>query len=100
VDVLGVSHSLIDTHSVVSEPVAASMAEQVRKKFNATMGVATTGNAGPTKGDSDAEIGTVYIAISAENEIVTEKFIFGIHRERVVEKAVNKALEMIYKQLR
>ena len=100
VDVLGVSHSLIDTHSVVSEPVAASMAEQVRKKFNATMGVATTGNAGPTKGDSDAEIGTVYIAISTENEIVTEKFIFGIHRERVVEKAVNKALEMIYKQLR
>jgi len=99
VDVLGVSHSLIDTHSVVSEPVAASMAEQVRKKFSTTMGVATTGNAGPTKGDSDAEIGTVYIAISTENEVVTEKFIFGIHRERVVEKAVNKALEMIYKQL-
>jgi nicotinamide-nucleotide amidase len=41
----------------------------------------------------------VCIAIASEKETVTEKFLFGIHRERVVEKAVNKALEMIYKQL-
>ncbi len=99
IDVLGVSEALIKTHSVVSEAVAASMAQQVRKKFNATIGVATTGNAGPLKGDSDAEIGTVCIAIATEKETVMEKFLFGIHRERVVEKAVNKALEMIYKQL-
>ncbi|MDO7576117.1 MAG: competence/damage-inducible protein A [Flavobacteriaceae bacterium] len=99
IDVLGVSEALIKTHSVVSEAVVASMAQQVRKKFNATIGVATTGNAGPLKGDSDAEIGTVCIAIASEKETVTEKFLFGIHRERVVEKAVNKALEMIYKQL-
>ena len=99
IDVLGVSEALIKTHSVVNEAVAASMAQQVRKKFNATIGVATTGNAGPLKGDSDAEIGTVCIAIASEKETVTEKFLFGIHRERVVEKAVNKALEMIYKQL-
>jgi len=99
IDVLGVSEALIKMHSVVSEAVAASMAQQVRKKFNATIGVATTGNAGPLKGDSDAEIGTVCIAIASEKETVTEKFLFGIHRERVVEKAVNKALEMIYKQL-
>jgi len=99
IDVLGVSEALIKTHSVVSEAVAASMAQQVRKKFNATIGVATTGNAGPLKGDSDAEIGTVCIAIASEKETVTEKFLFGIHRERVVEKAVNKALQMIYKQL-
>ena len=99
IDVLGVSEALIKTHSVVSEAVAASMAQQVRKKLNATIGVATTGNAGPLKGDSDAEIGTVCIAIASEKETVTEKFLFGIHRERVVEKAVNKALEMIYKQL-
>ncbi len=99
VNILEVSEALIDTYSVVSKDVVASMAEQVRKKFNTTMGVATTGNAGPSKGDSQAEIGTVYIAISTENEIFVEQFLFGIHRERVMEKAVNKALEMIYKQL-
>jgi len=99
VNILEVSEALIDTYSVVSKDVVASMAEQVRKKFNTTMGVATTGNAGPSKGDSQAEIGTVYIAISTEKEIFVEQFLFGIHRERVMEKAVNKALEMIYKQL-
>ena len=99
VNILEVSEALIDTYSVVSKDVVASMAEQVRKKFNTTMGVATTGNAGPSKGDSQAEIGTVYIAISTEKEIFVEQFLFGIHRERVIEKAVNKALEMIYKQL-
>ena len=99
VNILEVSEALIDTYSVVSKDVVASMAEQVRKKFNTTMGVATTGNAGPSKGDSQADIGTVYIAISTEKEIFVEQFLFGIHRERVMEKAVNKALEMIYKQL-
>lgn len=99
VNILEVSEALIDTYSVVSKDVVASMADQVRKKFNTTMGVATTGNAGPSKGDSQAEIGTVYIAISTEKEIFVEQFLFGIHRERVMEKAVNKALEMIYKQL-
>jgi nicotinamide-nucleotide amidase len=99
IDVLGVSEAVIEEHTVVSEEVAASMATQVRKKFKTTMGVATTGNAGPTKGDSDAEVGTVFIAIATEKEVITKKFLFGIHRERVVEKAVNKALEMIYKHL-
>lgn len=99
IDVLGVSEAVIGEHTVVSEEVAASMATQVRKKFKTTMGVATTGNAGPTKGDSDAEVGTVFIAIATEKEVITKKFLFGIHRERVVEKAVNKALEMIYKHL-
>ena len=99
IDILGVSEAVIEEHTVVSEEVAASMATQVRKKFKTTMGVATTGNAGPTKGDSDAEVGTVYIAIATEKEVITKKFLFGIHRERVVEKAVNKVLEMIYKHL-
>ncbi len=99
IDVLGVSEAIIEEHTVVSKEVAASMATQVRKKFKTTLGVATTGNAGPTKGDSDAEVGTVFIAIATEKEVITKKFLFGIHRERVVEKAVNKALEMIYKHL-
>jgi nicotinamide-nucleotide amidase len=30
--------------------------------------IATTGNAGPTKGDSNAEIGTVFIALATPNE--------------------------------
>jgi nicotinamide-nucleotide amidase len=98
-EVLGVSEALIQKHSVVSQQVAEAMAVQVRKKFGANVGLATTGNAGPSKGDSDAEVGTVWIAIATKDRILSEQFLFGKHRQRVVGKAVNKALEMVYKEL-
>ena len=75
------------------------MAKQVKAKYNTDFGIATTGNAGPLRGDSDVEIGTVWIAIATDKGVVNKKFVFGKHRERVIGKAVNKALELIYKEL-
>ena len=98
-DLLSVPKTIIEKNSVVSKQVAEMMAQNVRKKFNSSIGVATTGNAGPSKGDSDAEIGTVWIAISSDKRIISERFTFGKHRERVIGKAVNKALEMVYREI-
>ena len=98
-DLLSVPKNIIERNSVVSKQVAEMMAQNVRKKFNSSIGVATTGNAGPSKGDSDAEIGTVWIAISSDKRIISERFTFGKHRERVIGKAVNKALEMVYREI-
>ena len=98
-DLLSVPKNIIERNSVVSKQVAEMMAQNVRKKFNSSLGVATTGNAGPSKGDSDAEIGTVWIAISSNKRIISERFTFGKHRERVIGKAVNKALEMVYREI-
>ncbi len=98
-NLLEVSEDLIKQDSVVSNSVAEAMAQKVRDKFNATIGIATTGNAGPSLGDSNAEIGSVWIAIASETNIFSEKFIFGKNRERIIGKAVNKALEMLFKQL-
>ena len=98
-EVLGVSEEIIRKHTVVSQEVAEAMAVQVRNKFGTSVGLATTGNAGPSKGDSDAEVGTVWIAIATKDRVLSEQFLFGKHRQRVVGKAVNKALEMVYKEL-
>ncbi|MEK9613608.1 MAG: competence/damage-inducible protein A [Flavobacteriaceae bacterium] len=97
--ILGVPAELIQDFSVVSKEVAEAMAQGVKEKMGSSLGIATTGNAGPTKGDSDAEIGTVWIGIATDNEVYSEKFLFGKHRKRVVGKAVNKALELVYKEL-
>lgn len=97
--ILEVSPAVIKQSSVVSKEVAESMAINALKKFKSTMAVATTGNAGPTKGDSQAEVGTVWIAIAKENGVKSESFIFGNHRERVVEKSVNKALELVFREI-
>ena len=75
------------------------MAEKVRILFNADYGVATTGNAGPSKGDSDADVGKVFIAIASKNKVVSESFMLGSARKRVIKKAVNKALEMLEKEI-
>lgn len=99
VDILGVDQAIIEEHSVVSEAVAKAMAINVREKLNADIGISTTGNAGPTKGDSDAEVGTVYIGFATKLGVKAYKFNMGNHRERVINKTVNKSLELLQKEI-
>jgi nicotinamide-nucleotide amidase len=99
IDILGISEDIINEHSVVSAAVCEAMAKQVQKMFKADFTIATTGNAGPSKGDSNAEIGTVFITIATPKELLTEEFQFGEPREKVINRAVNKGLELIYKEI-
>ena len=94
-----ISETLIKVHSVVSHEVAQAMATSVLKLMNTDYAIATTGNAGPTKGDADAEVGTVIIAIATKNTVYSEEFNFGNHRVKVINKAVNKAFEMLQKEI-
>lgn len=97
--VLGVPEDLIKTYSVVSEQVAVAMAKNVQKMLKTDFAIATTGNAGPTKGDSNAEVGTVYIGIATPTKTFVVHQQLGGQRERVVNKAINKALELLYKEI-
>jgi nicotinamide-nucleotide amidase len=99
VALLKVPENLIKKHSVVSAEVAAAMASNIRDIMKVDFGVATTGNAGPTKGDSDTPIGTVYIAIASEKGVDVQEFSMGNHRIRIVQKGVHKALEMLQKEI-
>ncbi|MCY2687437.1 competence/damage-inducible protein A [Salinimicrobium sp. TH3] len=99
VETLGVRQELIDKHSVVSHEVVEAMAKNVKKMFKTDYALSTTGNAGPTKGDSDAEVGTVYIGLATPEKVYSKKFIFGNTRDQVVKKSVQKAFEMILKEI-
>ncbi|MFI0427796.1 MAG: CinA family nicotinamide mononucleotide deamidase-related protein [Flavobacterium sp.] len=99
IDVLGVSKETIDKYSVVSAEVAKEMVQGIQKLTQADYAIATTGNAGPAKGDSNAELGTVFIAIASPNDVFIEEFNFGQPREKVIDRAVGKALELIYKEI-
>ncbi len=99
-NVLGVQQNTIDKHSTVSAQVAVEMARQAQKIFQTDFALATTGNAGPTKGDSDADIGTVFIALARKEKVEVQEFNFGSNREKITGKAVNKALEMLKNKLR
>jgi len=99
INVLGVPQAQVDAYSVVSEEVAKSMAVGVKELLKTDFAVATTGNAGPTKGDSPADVGTVFIAIASPNGVFATEFNMGNHRERIVQKAVNKAFELLQKEI-
>nr|WP_315173817.1 CinA family nicotinamide mononucleotide deamidase-related protein [uncultured Flavobacterium sp.] len=99
INVLGVSESLIQEHSVVSAEVASAMALRVKQMMQTDYAIATTGNAGPTKDDTDAAVGSVFIALATPNEVIVEEFNFGQPREKVIDRATIKSLEMLQKEI-
>ncbi len=99
VNVLGISQNIIDQFSVVSAEVASAMALSVKDLLKTDYALATTGNAGPLKGDSDAEIGTVFIALATPDRVITEEFNFGQPREKVIDRASVKSLEILQKEI-
>ena len=99
IDVLNVPQALIEKYSVVSAEVAEVMASSVQKIMKADYAISVTGNAGPTKDDTDEEIGTVFIALATPEKVISEKFNFGQPREKVIDRAVNKGLEMLREEI-
>ncbi len=99
VSMLGVLEETITQFSVVSAEVATEMALGVQKVMKSDCAIATTGNAGPSKGDADATVGTVFIAIATPNGVLVEEFNFGQPREKVIDRTVNKAFEMLQKEI-
>jgi len=96
---LQVNHKTITNFSVVSAEVAIEMAINCKKLTQSDYVLATTGNAGPLKGDSKAKVGTVFIAIATPSKVFVEEFDFGQPREKVIDRAVSKALEMLNKEI-
>lgn len=99
INVLGIPEDLIDQFSVVSAEVATAMAMSVKKLMKTDYAIATTGNAGPTKGEGDAEIGAVFIALATPDGVIVEEFNFGQPREKVIDRAVYKSLEILQKEI-
>ena len=98
-EILKVPQELIDKYSVVSREVAIEMALRANKLLKTDYAISTTGNAGPEKGDSPAEVGTVFIALATKNDVICEEFNFGQPREEVIDRAVNTAFEMLQKEI-
>lgn len=96
---LGVFPATLQQFTVVSAQVAKEMAVGVIEKFNTDYAIATTGNAGPTKDKTDKSVGTVFIAIATPEQTQVLEYNFGTPRQKVIQKASVKALELLKKQI-
>ncbi len=97
--ILKISSDLIQKHSVVSSEVAKAMALGVQQLLQSDYAIATTGNAGPTIEMNTSEVGKVFIAIAMPTKVIIEEFNFGNSREKVIQRASNKAFEMLRKEI-
>ena len=100
VNILGVQQQTIDAFSVVSEEVAREMALGAKRIYQADLAISTTGNAGPLKGDGDAEVGTVCMAFAFNDKVESFTFNFGQPRNKVIQAAVEKTWLILYKYLK
>jgi competence/damage-inducible protein CinA-like protein len=92
---LGVSESTLQQHGAVSKQVAEEMARAVRAKAKATVGVSTTGIAGPGGGTEQTPVGTVFIGLADENGVEVAEIHAGGERDLVRQWAVQKAFDLI-----
>ena len=96
---LGVPLDYIKRYGAVSPQVARKMAQGVRKAFDTTFGLSTTGVAGPTGGTKRSPIGRVFIGFADGKRAWVKKEDFKGSRREIKRKATERSLEFLYKIL-
>ncbi len=91
VSVLGVDPALTARVGAVDPDVADQMAEGVRRLFDAEVGIATTGVAGPDPQDGEP-VGTVHVSVATPAGIVRRRLALGGTREEIRAETVRSAV--------
>ena len=99
VEELGVEAALLREHGAVSEQTARAMAEGVRGKANADIGLSTTGIAGPTGATPGKPVGLVYCGLASKSGTQVKKYEFLGARSVIIERAVSYSLGVLYRYL-
>lgn len=97
---LNVDAEVLSSEGAVSKLVAAQMAEGVRKRFAASVGVGITGVMGPGGGTADKPVGLVFVGISTAKDCVVRKFCNSGEREDVKWQSSQCALDLLKDVLR
>jgi nicotinamide-nucleotide amidase len=97
---LGVPAATLEAHGAVSEPVALAMAEGVRVRLSADVGVAVTGIAGPDGGSAEKPVGTVVIAVAVTGRTpAVRTYMFLGDRKTIRAQSVVAALDLVRRAL-
>jgi nicotinamide-nucleotide amidase len=95
---LSVPADLIERVGTVHPDVALAMASGARTRLGATVGVATTGVAGPDPAD-DQPVGTVHIAVSTSARAIHEALLLSGDRPEIRQNTVDQLLDLLVRAL-
>lgn len=96
---LGVNPTTLEKHGAVSKNTVIEMAENVRKKFKTSIGLATSGIAGPGGATDDKPVGTVWVACATEH--ITKAKLLHLTNDRIqnIELSAIAVLDLLRQSL-
>ncbi len=98
-ELAGVPADMIERHGAVSREVAAALAEGIRYRCEATLGIGITGVAGPAGGTPNKPVGLVFHALASDSGTEVIERNFPGDRSRIRWFATTLALDMVRRKL-
>ena len=96
---LGITLKNIEDFGAVSEQVALEMAENIKNKFGTSIGVSTTGIAGPGGGSKSKPVGLVYVGYCDDKSLKVKRFNFSSSRESNKIRTSQAVLNYVFKMI-
>ncbi len=96
---LGVQETSLNQYGTVSDVGAREMATGVWEAVGTTVGVSTTGIAGPTGATPEKPVGLIYIGLATPDAVLARRFVFTNDRRLNKELGAQAALELVRRYL-
>ena len=96
---LDVPECLLQQHGAVSAEATVALATGAAETLGADYAMAITGFCGPTGGQNENPLGTIFIALHAPHGIWSKKMSYPGPRATVRQRAVNAALDWLRREL-
>jgi nicotinamide-nucleotide amidase len=97
-ELLGVDATLLAEVGPVHAAVAGQMASGVAARLGATIGLSTTGVAGPDA-QGGQPVGTVFVGLAVAGHVTTHALAFTGSRQNIRRQSVDAALELLVEAL-
>jgi nicotinamide-nucleotide amidase len=94
-DILQVKEATLQSSGAVSEETVKQMAEGILKVMHTDYAIAVSGIMGPDGGTPDKPVGTVWIAVAHQSQIIAQKFNFRFDRNRNILYTATNALNLL-----
>lgn len=100
ISMLGVSPETLEKYGAVSEQTAREMAAGAAARLGCSVGLATTGIAGPGGGTPEKPVGLVYVACAYNGNVTVDRLTLSGTREHIRRLSSNRALKMALEAVR
>jgi len=93
--ILGVPDEIFEQHGAVSEEAVCAMVKGVLPLLGGDVAIATSGIAGPGGGSPEKPVGTIWVAVGSNDQIITRKLAFRHDRKTNIARTANTAIDML-----